>query len=94
MVARVTPKDNGSHVLLATSQQKPRDFAQQLNIKMSNCWAIVKHIVDLCLKLQKDHYVLMKDPNKQLMYLYEVPANVAAAASNSYAGEDDDDDGQ
>ena len=78
LAARVTPKDNYSHVLLATSQQKPRDLASQLNIKMANCWAIVRSIVDLCLKLDKEKYVLMKDPNKPLMYLYEVPANAFA----------------
>lgn len=85
LAARVTPKDNHSHVLFATSQQKPRELASQLNIKMGNCWAIVRYIVDLCFKLEKDSYVLMKDPNKQLMYLYEVP-------SNAFTSHDDDDD--
>jgi translation initiation factor 3 subunit D len=85
LAARVTPKDNHSHVLLATSQQKPRELASQLNIKMGNCWAIVRYIVDLCFKLEKDSYVLMKDPNKQLMYLYEVP-------SNAFTTQEDDDD--
>lgn len=75
LAARVTPKDAHSHILLATSQQKPADLASQLNIKMGNCWAIVRYIVDLCFKLDKENYVLMKDPNKPLMYLYEVPAN-------------------
>jgi translation initiation factor 3 subunit D len=86
LAARVTPKDPHSHVLLATSQQKPKDFAAQLNIKMGNCWAIVRHIVDLCLKLGKDKYVLMKDPNKPLMYLYEMPSNAV--------GDDYEDDAQ
>lgn len=71
----MTPKDPSSHVLLATSQQKPKDFATQLNIKLGNCWAIVRHIVDLCFALGKDKYVLMKDPNKPLMYLYQVPGD-------------------
>ena len=79
LAARVSPKDNTSHVLLATSQQKPRDLAGQLNIKMTNCWAVVRYMIDLCFKLEKDNYILMKDPNKQLMYLYEVPSSVTAA---------------
>ena len=66
-------------MLLATSQQKPRDLAGQLNIKMTNCWAVVRYMIDLCFKLEKDNYILMKDPNKQLMYLYEVPSSVTAA---------------
>lgn len=75
----MTPKDNTSHVLLATSQQKPRDLATQLNIKMTNCWAVVRYVIDLCFKLEKNNYILMKDPNKPLMYLYEVPSSVTAA---------------
>jgi translation initiation factor 3 subunit D len=46
-----------------------------LNLNMSNCWAIVKAIIDLCFRLDKEKYLLMKDPNKQLMYLYEIPKN-------------------
>jgi translation initiation factor 3 subunit D len=71
----VSPKDNHNHELLGTQMLKPKDLESQLNIKMGNCWAIVRYIVDLCYKLGKDNYLLMKDPNKELMYLYEIPAN-------------------
>lgn len=87
-VTRQSPKDNHNHTLLVTQMQKPKDLASQLNINMRNCWAIVKAIIDLCFKLGKDKYVLMKDPNKQLMYLYEVPAN--AFSQNAEYDEDDE----
>lgn len=84
---RVSPKDNHNHLLLGTQMQKPKDLATQLNIKLGNCWAIVRYIVDLCFKLDKENYVLMKDPNKQLMYLYEIPSN----AFSTRDGDEDDD---
>ena len=84
-VARASPKDNHNHILLVTQMQKPKDLATQLNLNMGNCWAIVKAIIDLCFRLDKDKYLLMKDPNKQLMYLYEVPKNV-------FTNEEDDED--
>lgn len=86
-VARASPKDNHNHILLVTQMQKPKDLATQLNLNMGNCWAIVKAIIDLCFKLDKDKYLLMKDPNKQLMYLYEVPKN---AFTNEEDEEDED----
>ena len=86
MAARVTPKDNQNHMLLATSQQKPKDLATQLNIKMSNCWAIVRYIVDTCFKMDKESYVLMKDPNKPLMYLYELPSSGSEGGSRAQQG--------
>jgi translation initiation factor 3 subunit D len=88
-VARASPKDNHNHILLCTQMQKPRDLAAQLSINMNNCWAIVKAIIDLCFKLNKDKYVLMKDPNKQLLYLYEVPANAFAMADDDEEDEDE-----
>jgi translation initiation factor 3 subunit D len=75
---RVSPKDSVNHQLLVTQMQKPKDLAVQLNINLDNCWAIVRSIVDLCFKLEKENYLLMKDPNKQLLYLYETPPNAFA----------------
>ena len=52
---------------------KPKDFAQQINLNMDNCWGIVRALVDLALKLDDGKYLLVKDPNKPLLRLYSVP---------------------
>ena len=52
---------------------KPKDFASQINLSMDNCWGIVRALVDMCLKLDEGKYLIVKDPNKQLMRLYTVP---------------------
>ena len=42
---------------------------------MENAWGIVRALVDLCLKLDEGKYLLLKDPNKQLLRLYEVASD-------------------
>ena len=45
-----------------------------MNLQLSNGWGIVRTIADMCLKREEGKYVLVKDPNKQILRLYEVPA--------------------
>ena len=47
-------------------------------------WGIVKLIVDVCLKLGEGKYVLVKDPSKPQVRLYEVPLD---AFENDYVEE-------
>ena len=46
-----------------------------MNLNLSNGWGIVRTIVDMCMQMPDGKYVLVKDPNKQVLRLYEVPAN-------------------
>jgi len=47
----------------------------QINLSMDNCWGIVRALVDLCLKLEEGKYLLIKDPNKPIIRLYEIAAD-------------------
>lgn len=74
-MSRANPKSNDKHVILGVVGWKPRDFANQMNLSLSNGWGIVRTIADMCLKREQDgKYVLVKDPNKSILRLYEVPA--------------------
>jgi translation initiation factor 3 subunit D len=44
-----------------------------MNLSLSNGWGIVRTIADMCLKRAEGKYVLVKDPNKPMLRLYEVP---------------------
>ncbi|MCJ1288474.1 hypothetical protein MMC34_000002 [Xylographa carneopallida] len=74
-VSRASPKSNERHVILGVVGYDPRKFAEQMNLNLSNGWGIVRTIVDMCLKMAEGKYVLVKDPNKPLLRLYQVPAN-------------------
>src|ERR1700693_5094730 len=73
-VSRAHPQTNDRHVILGVVGWKPRDFASQMNLSLSNGWGIVRTIADMCLQRPEGKYVLVKDPNKQILRLYEVPA--------------------
>ncbi|EFX03638.1 eukaryotic translation initiation factor 3 subunit [Grosmannia clavigera kw1407] len=73
-VSRANPKVNDKHVILGVVGWKPRDFASQMNLSLSNGWGIVRTIADMCLKKEDGRYVLVKDPNKPILRLYQVPA--------------------
>jgi translation initiation factor 3 subunit D len=73
-VSRANPKSNDKHVILGVIGWKPRDFANQMNLSLSNGWGIVRTIADMCLKREEGKFVLVKDPNKSILRLYEVPA--------------------
>ncbi|KAL4308110.1 hypothetical protein GQ457_01G042150 [Hibiscus cannabinus] len=83
-VSRVHPRDHFNHVILGVVGYKPKDFAAQINLNTSNMWGIVKSIVDLCMKLNEGKYVLVKDPSKPQVRIYEVPAD---AFENDYMEE-------
>ena len=73
-VSRVHARDSFNHVILGTQTYKPKEFATQINLNVSNAWGILKAIVDLCLQLEEGRYLLLKDPNKPVLRLYTLPA--------------------
>ncbi|CEP08139.1 hypothetical protein [Parasitella parasitica] len=55
-VARYNPKENSRHVILGTHAYKPRDFASQMNLSLTNGWGVVKAVVDMCLQLPEEGF--------------------------------------
>jgi translation initiation factor 3 subunit D len=66
-VSRVNPRSNDKHVILGVIGWKPRDFANQMNLSLSNGWGIVRTIADMILAREEGKYVLVKDPNKSIL---------------------------
>ncbi|CAL4080611.1 unnamed protein product, partial [Meganyctiphanes norvegica] len=83
--SRVNVRDSTKHVILGTQQFKPQEFANQINLSMDNAWGILRCIVDICMKLPDGKFLIMKDPNKAMIRLYDIP-------DNTFDSEDDDDD--
>ncbi|SNX82708.1 probable eukaryotic translation initiation factor 3 subunit 7 [Melanopsichium pennsylvanicum] len=74
-ISRANPKDASRHTILGTSWLKPRELAGQMAVNLGNGWGIVRTIADLARKADQGKYVLLKDPNKQTIRFYRVPAN-------------------
>lgn len=53
-VSRANPKSAESHVILGVVGYKPREFAAQMNLNLSNGWGIVRTIVDLIRSLDDE----------------------------------------
>ena len=83
-VSRVHPKDPNAHAIINTQTYKPKDFAQQINLTEGNMWGVFKSIAETCLKMDDGKYLLVKDPNKPIIRIYEVPAD---AFNDDYAKE-------
>jgi len=47
-----------------------------MNLNLSNGWGIVRTIADMVLKKEDGKYVLVKDPNKNVLRLYAVPGDM------------------
>ncbi|KAG0301889.1 hypothetical protein BGZ98_007959, partial [Dissophora globulifera] len=78
-VSRSNPKDAARHTILGTQICRPKEFASQMSLQITNGWGIVKTVVDLALKLPEGKYVLVKDPNKPVIRLYAVPKSTFEA---------------
>lgn len=84
IVTRTTRTDPAEHTILATHTLVPTTFARDLTLSLNNAWGIVRWLVDtvrmhaknLQLDVPDDEYsakfVLMRDPVKKTMRLYNV----------------------
>ncbi|KAL3876087.1 hypothetical protein ACJMK2_033968 [Sinanodonta woodiana] len=84
-VSRHHSRDTSKHVILGTQQFKPTEFANQITLNMENAWGILRCIIDMCMKLKEGKYLIMKDPNKPVVRIYDIP-------DNTFETDEEDDD--
>ncbi|XP_045535644.1 eukaryotic translation initiation factor 3 subunit D [Papilio machaon] len=87
-VSRAQVRDNSRHVILGTQQFKPHEFAAQINLSMDNAWGILRCIIDICMKQKDGKYLIMKDPNKPLIRLYDIPDNTFESDASEESGDE------
>ncbi|KAK6195786.1 hypothetical protein SNE40_001142 [Patella caerulea] len=90
-VSRVHVKDSSKHVILGTQQFKPIEFASQMNLNMENAWGVLRCIIDTCLRLKEGKYLIMKDPNRPVIRIYDIPDNTFES-DDEESGSDEDSD--
>ncbi|KAJ3304976.1 hypothetical protein HDU93_006338, partial [Gonapodya sp. JEL0774] len=87
-VSRPAPRTTKSHVLLSTIAFKPKEFAGQMNLNLNNGWGIVRTLIDRLWGYDDGKYVLVRDPNKNMIRIYEVPTSTF---DDEFAEEEEED---
>eukprot|EP01062_Namystynia_karyoxenos_P010109 TRINITY_DN1358_c0_g1_i1.p2 TRINITY_DN1358_c0_g1~~TRINITY_DN1358_c0_g1_i1.p2 ORF type:complete len:416 (+),score=186.38 TRINITY_DN1358_c0_g1_i1:406-1653(+) len=76
-ITRTNPVQREHHQILQVLNYQPRVFAEQIGLAFRNAWNVLMHIVRDLIKNKDDErkqtFVLLKDPNKSLVRLYQVP---------------------
>jgi Eukaryotic translation initiation factor 3 subunit 7 (eIF-3) len=85
LISRVTRTDADNHVILGVQNVQPTSFSSQVGVNMNNAWGVIRWLVETIRKhaenlreeeQPEDEYVakfvLLRDPNKPSMYLYNV----------------------
>jgi len=88
-VTRYNVKDSSRHVILGTQQFKPIEFGQQINLSMDNAWGIVRCVLDLVMSQKDGKYLIVKDPNKPMIRLYDIPDSTFESEEESDESEED-----
>lgn len=77
-VSRVSSRDRSRHSLLGLQEYEPYELASQMNLNVPNGFGILRAVVDLCKDLPSgENLVLMRDPNKPMLRLYEMRSATA-----------------
>jgi len=58
---------------------------------MDNAWGILRFIIDTCMKLPEGKYLLLKDPNKPCLLLYDIPDGTFETDDDEEENDKDDD---
>merc|ERR1712106_1271473 len=88
-VTRYSVKDSSRHIILGTQQFKPIEFGQQINLNMDNAWGIVRCVLDIIMQQKDGKYLIVKDPNKQILRLYDIPDNTFESEDDSEESEEE-----
>lgn len=90
-ISRFKVRDSSRHVILGSQQFKPQDFANQINVNLDNCWGIIRCIIDMIMVQKDGKYLIVKDPNKPVLRLYDIPDSTFESDEDS--DEESEDDG-
>jgi len=90
-VTRYNVKDSSRHVILGTQQFKPLEFSQQINLSMDNGWGVVRCVLDIIMSKKDGKYLIVKDPNKPTLRLYDIPDNTFDSEDSDESSDEDPD---
>lgn len=93
--SRARSNDPWSHVILGVQTYYTDGFAEQIGMNRNNAFGILRTIIDIIMSYetsQPTKYLVMKDPTKPVIRVYEIPWDTFAEEEDDGEEEDDDDD--
>jgi len=72
-VSRVSPRNALEHQIIGTQSYRPRDFATQITLNEGGMWGIIRMLVNVFQGQSEGKYVLMRNPNKAQLRIFQVP---------------------
>mmetsp|Transcript_2851 Transcript_2851/g.7253 ORF Transcript_2851/g.7253 Transcript_2851/m.7253 type:complete len:575 (+) Transcript_2851:119-1843(+) len=71
--SRMRPNDPWSHTILGVQTYNTDSFAEQIGMTRNNAYGILRNIIDVVMAYDDGKYLIMKDPIKSLLRIYEIP---------------------
>jgi len=92
-ITRQRVGDVSVHSVLGVQTYQTDSFAEQIGMTRNNAFGILRSIVDLVMGFDEGKYLILKDPTKSVIRIYDVPWEAFADEDDDEDEEDDDDDG-
>lgn len=89
-VSRSHFKDRSSHQILGEQYVKPSVVARLVALNTQNMWAIMRHIIEVCMKQPEGKYLLVRDPSKGILRLYKLPSGTFDDSSSEESSSEEE----
>lgn len=91
-VSRQQPNDPWSHSVLGVQTHLTDGFAEQIGLTRNNMFGILRTIIDLVMQWEDGKYLILKDPTKSVLRMYELPWDTFRSDDESGEEEDEEED--
>jgi len=98
-VSRQEPSNPWAHTILGVHSHATDSFAEQIGMNRNNVFGILRNVIDLAMSWEDGKYLILKDPTKPVMRIYDVPWEAFGEEDEEAAQEEEgepvdlDDDG-
>jgi len=71
-VARVNPRDQYNHIILAITSHRPPEFVKEIGVDMGKLWFTLKVIISELKKLEDGKFIILREGNKKQLLVYRI----------------------
>lgn len=90
-VSRQRNNDPWNHTVLGVQTHVTDNFAEQIGLTRNNLFGILRCIIDTVMEWPDGKYLMLKDPTKAILRIYDVPWDTFNDAEEAETEEEEDD---